>query len=175
MLHALRDIARHTRGGDAAPLADRRLPSPPRPSGTPRNLMGFKDGIANPDTDRRATMDQLVWVGRQRRAGVDGRRQLPGACGIIRMLVEFWDRVSLGEQEKMFGRRRDTGAPLDGDSETDLPDYAERPDRRGDPADAATSGVANPRTAGDRRPAGSCAAATTTTGASTRSATSTWA
>ncbi|MFF9131403.1 iron uptake transporter deferrochelatase/peroxidase subunit [Streptomyces sp. NPDC014806] len=153
VLHALRDVARHTRGGMQVRWRIQGFDSPPRPSGTSRNLLGFKDGTANPDvTDPRAT-NRLVWVG-------PGSGEPPWTTGgsylairLIRMLVEFWDRVSVNEQERMFGRRKDTGAPLDGQDEHDVPRYAKDPSGDVIPLDSHIR-RANPRTPGseDTRP-----------------------
>jgi deferrochelatase/peroxidase EfeB len=139
--HAIRDIAKHTRGGMQLRWKTEGYSSPPRPSGTSRNLLGFKDGTANPTG---TTASSLIWVD-------DPAEPAWAQAGsyqvvrLIRMLVEFWDRVSINEQETMFGRRRDSGAPLDGNTEFDTPNYAADPHGAVIPLDAHMR-LANPRT-----------------------------
>jgi deferrochelatase/peroxidase EfeB len=116
VIHALRDIIKHApdllsvrwkREGFISAHAARS-----KGKETPINLLGFKDGTANPKTSDKPLMDQVVWVGDN--AGepawaVGGSYQ---AVRIIRFHVEFWDRTPLQEQQSLFGREKHSGAPL---------------------------------------------------------------
>lgn len=138
--HALRDLTRATRGMMQLEWKIMGFHSGPRPSGAPRNLFGYKDGIVNPTED-----EGLVWIDKnsgQPDWAIGGTFMV---VRLIRMLVEFWDRVGIPEQNAIIGRDRDQGAPLDGTSETDLPDYAADPDGAIIPLDAHIR-LANPRT-----------------------------
>ncbi len=136
IVNALRDLMRATRGALAIRWKVDGFKAGARERGASRNLLGFKDGTSNPDaTDRRA-MDRSVWT-------PEG-----GTNAVVRTIrnrVEFWDRVALNEQELMIGRRKDTGAPLDGRSERDAPRFAADPHGERIPLDSHIR-LANPRT-----------------------------
>ena len=111
----------------------------------PRNLLGFKDGTANLDSTDAELMERFVFVGPE-----DGEPEW--AVGgsyhvvrVIRMFVEFWDRTRLVEQEEIFGRAKESGAPLGMDEESDVPDYSADPEGEVIPLDAHIR-LANPRT-----------------------------
>ncbi|MEM7274234.1 MAG: Dyp-type peroxidase [Actinomycetota bacterium] len=145
-VHAFRQLLRETRG-DLVPRWMRegfnKLIAEDTPGVAPvRNLMGFKDGTANLDAGDEALMNDLVWVAEEDQQpawAVGGTYQ---AIRVIRMMVEFWDRTRLNEQEGLFGLRRDTGAPLGQEREEDIPVH-----------DGFESHIAraNPRTPGSER------------------------
>jgi deferrochelatase/peroxidase EfeB len=140
VVHAVRELLRPVRGAfalrwtvDGFQSADRG----PTPGSARRNLFGFRDGTANPDVDDDGLMRKLVWT-------PDGGTFL--VVRIIRMHVEFWDRVGLREQENMIGRARPTGAPLGGTDEQQGPRLDLDPKGDRIPLDAHIR-LANPRTA----------------------------
>lgn len=131
VIHALRDLIKHTpdllsvRWKREGFISDHAARS--KGKETPVNLLGFKDGTANPDSSDNALMDKVVWVTSDQAEpawAVGGSYQ---AVRIIQFHVEFWDRTPLKEQQTIFGRDKQTGAPLGMHNEHDVPNYASDP------------------------------------------------
>jgi deferrochelatase/peroxidase EfeB len=122
----------------------------PSPHNNPRNLFAFRDGTANPPTSDSALMSRLIWAGSGEPGWAQGGTYQ--VLRIIRMHVEFWDRVGLSEQENMIGRVRSSGAPLGGSDEFEDPRYDLDPKGERIPLSAHIR-LANPRTqeTADRR------------------------
>lgn len=138
-IHALRDILKS--------LPDRLVLRwkqegnvPTLPSAAPpksaRNFLGFRDGSNNPDANDAVRMDRLVWAGGGEPDWAEGGSYQ--VVRIIRNFVERWDRTPLAEQERIIGRAKMSGAPLDAPlaGEFATPDYAADPDGRRTPLDA---------------------------------------
>jgi len=124
-VHAIRNLSRIAFGRASlrwSQLGFGRTSSTSTTQATPRNLFGFKDGTANIKAEQTAAVDADVWV-----AGGDGPAWLTGGSYLvarkIRMLIENWDHTQLGEQQRVIGRDKGTGAPLSGGSEFTEPDF----------------------------------------------------
>jgi deferrochelatase/peroxidase EfeB len=126
-LHAVRNLAALGRGAVVVRWVQQGFRStPPADSKASRNLLGFNDGTNNLDPVDQELMARNVWVGPE-----DEPAWMRGGTYMvvrrIRMRIEHWDSVSLEEQERTFGRRKVSGAPLGGETESDPVDPAKLP------------------------------------------------
>jgi deferrochelatase/peroxidase EfeB len=146
-IHALRDIIKNFPDLLSVRWKVEGYNGPARP--TPRNLLGFKDGTANPDSHDVTEMNRIVWITPESPEpawSVGGSYQV---VRVIRNFVERWDRTPLQEQESIIGREKLVGAPLKMVAESDIPDYASDPKGDRVPLDAHIR-LANPRDAASR-------------------------
>ncbi len=152
VVHALRDILKSIPDQLVLKWAQHgNVPVIPAQPGSPpesaRNLLGFRDGSANPDSSDAATMQRVVWAGPDtgEPAWASGGSYM--AVRLIRNFVERWDRAPLLEQERFIGRTKMTGAPLDRQDGTEqmVPDFATDPDGAATPHNSHIR-LANPRT-----------------------------
>lgn len=89
-----------------------------RPDGkTPRNLFGFKDGTANVSDKDVSGQKRVIWTGKDEPRWMQNGTYL--GYRKIKMNIETWDRDSFRDQEEVFGRKKDSGAPFGQNQERD--------------------------------------------------------
>ncbi|GIF19180.1 deferrochelatase/peroxidase EfeB [Actinoplanes tereljensis] len=123
-VHAIRNLARIGMGVVSvrwSQLGFGRTSSTSTAQTTPRNLFGFKDGTANLKAEETDLLREHLWA-----VADDGSDWMAGGSYLvsrkIRMMIETWDRTSLGEQEDIIGRTKGEGAPIGQGREFDEPD-----------------------------------------------------
>jgi deferrochelatase/peroxidase EfeB len=99
-----------------------------KPTETPRNQMGFKDGTINVSSQDPRAMNDFVWVGDEGPAWLRGGSYM--VIRPIRISMEHWDEMTLAFQEETVGRHKASGAPIGKTKESDALDLA-REDKDG--------------------------------------------
>jgi deferrochelatase/peroxidase EfeB len=122
--HAVRQLVRAADGVAQVRWSQGGFNEEPASRGTPRNLMGFKDGTVNPASG--TALDAFVWVGDEGPGWLTGGTYL--VVRRIRIAVEHWDAATLGAQERAVGRHKVSGAPLGKSDEFDTLDLDARDD-----------------------------------------------
>lgn len=147
-LHALRDIIKNLSGSLVVQWKIEGFQQPntlkAKNRTSVRNMLGFKDGTANIDANDQKLMERTVWVTPNSDEPAWTTGGTYQVVRIVRNRVEFWDRTPLQEQEKIIGRKKDTGAPLGLQKEQDIPNYAQDPKGKQIRLDAHIR-LANPR------------------------------
>jgi deferrochelatase/peroxidase EfeB len=116
--HAVRQLARLGYGAVSLKWVQTGFSTANKTQGTPRNLMGFKDGTMNPTA---AAAAPVVWVGAEGPSWMQGGTYM--VARRIRIALEHWDRMKLAFQEQTIGRHKTSGAPLGGKTEFETPDF----------------------------------------------------
>ncbi|GGK16297.1 hypothetical protein GCM10011583_55230 [Streptomyces camponoticapitis] len=101
--------------------------------GLARNPFHFTEGFGNPASEREVADRALVREGQgEPDWAVGGSYQV---VRVVRFATELWDKDSVGEQERIMGRRRD-GKWLDGAPVGEEPNFAADPRGRQTPLDS---------------------------------------
>jgi deferrochelatase/peroxidase EfeB len=125
-VHAVRNLTRIAFGRAVlkwSQLGYGRTSSTSTAQKTERNLFGFKDGTNNIKSEDSAAVNKSVWINHSLSTPwLDGGTYL--IARRIQMTLETWDRASLREQETVFGRTKNEGAPLSGGNEFTPADFS---------------------------------------------------
>jgi deferrochelatase/peroxidase EfeB len=111
-VHALIDILTHTKSLMKLRWRIDGQRNQERPVGVRRDWFGFKDGISNPSVTDPAQMNQWVWV---QPKSAEPAWAAGGTYHVVRIVhfhIEAWQKVPVAQQERIFGRRKASGAPM---------------------------------------------------------------
>ena len=126
--HALRQLLRAAGAAASVRWSQAGFNERAATAGTPRDLLGFKDGTVNPRTEKE--LDNFVWVGGEGPDWMAGGTYL--VTRRIRVDLGRWDALPVAEQEHIVGRHKGSGAPLGKALESQALDLATT-DRSGRP------------------------------------------